>query len=210
MLTKKQHELLLYINEQISRTGVSPSFEDMKAALNLKSKSGIHRLVTGLVERGFIERLPNRARALRVLRTPTDAAAKDGESRWSDPVSLPLMGRIAAGTPIEAISNPDSTLEAPPSLLGPGEHYALEVSGDSMVDAGILDGDIAIIRRVATADNGTIVVALVDREEATLKRFFRRGKSIALEPANKDYETRTYDPGQVEIQGRLSGIVRRY
>ncbi len=211
MLTRRQHELLLYINKTIARTGISPSFENMKQALGLKSKSGIHRLVTGLVERGFLHRLPNRARALRVLQTPEDASAKPGEDHsWGSATSIPLYGRIAAGTPIEAISFSDSTIDTPPAMLGPGEHYALEISGDSMVNAGILDGDIAVIRRAGDADNGTIVVALIDKEEATLKRLRRKGNSIALEPENPNYETRIFGPDRIEVQGTLVGILRKY
>ena len=213
MLTRKQHELLLYINERLSETGVSPSFEEMKDALDLKSKSGVHRLISALEERGFIRRLPNRARALEVLRMPdTRGAAGIGSPAgvaapaappWAanDVLDIPLHGRIAAGTPIEALQGTD-TLPVPAALLGPGEHYALEVAGDSMVDEGILDGDFALIRRQDTARDGEIVVALVNNEEATLKTFRREGQMIRLDPANRQYDPQRYRPDQVQIQGR--------
>jgi repressor LexA len=233
MLTRKQHELLMFINQRLAATGVAPSFDEMKDALNLRSKSGIHRLISGLEERGFIRRLPHRARALEVLKLPTDSAAPATErSRFSPTVirgdfaaalpgapvapdtaaaDLPLYGRIAAGTPIEALRDQSTTVAVPGSLLGRGsEHYALEVAGDSMVDAGIYDGDTIIIQRCDTADNGAIVVALVDNEEVTLKRLRRRGASIALEPANQTYETRIFGPDRVKVQGRLVGLLRRY
>jgi repressor LexA len=234
MLTRKQQELLMFINERITQLGVSPSFDEMKEALGLKSKSGIHRLITGLEERGFIRRLPHRARALEILRLPQDAALhnspqatarKDRQSNvirpdfksgptsvrvGGDVVELPLYGRIAAGTPIEALRDPGNSIAVPPSMLGSGEHYALEIDGDSMIDAGIQDGDTAIIQRCETADNGTIVVALVAGNEVTLKRLRRKGNSIALEPANKKYETRIFGPDQVKVQGRLVGIIRHY
>jgi repressor LexA len=233
MLTRKQHELLMYINQRLAATGVAPSFDEMKDALNLRSKSGIHRLISGLEERGFIRRLPHRARALEVVKLPTDSAAPATErSRFSPTVirgdfaaalpgapvapdtaaaDLPLYGRIAAGTPIEALRDQSTTVAVPGSLLGRGsEHYALEVAGDSMVDAGIFDGDTIIIQRCDTADNGAIVVALVDNEEVTLKRLRRRGASIALEPANQTYETRIFGPDRVKVQGRLVGLLRRY
>jgi len=232
MLTRKQRQLLMFINERIERDGVSPSFEEMKEALQLKSKSGIHRLITGLEERGFIRRLPHRARALEILRLPEDAAAgqrtlpghepanvirpnfKSGptvvQSAREGMTELPLYGRIAAGTPIEALRDPGATFSVPPTLLGRGEHYALEVDGDSMIDAGIQDGDTAIIQRCDTAENGTIVVALVEDNEVTLKRLRRKGQSVALEPANAKYKTRIFGPDQVKIQGRLIGIIRRY
>ena len=221
MLTRKQHELLLYINERLSETGVSPSFEEMKDALDLKSKSGVHRLISALEERGFIRRLPNRARALEVLRMPeTKSAAGVGASSGvaapaappraaNDILDIPLHGRIAAGTPIEALQGTD-TLPVPAALLGPGEHYALEVAGDSMVDEGILDGDFALIRRQDTARDGEIVVALVNNEEATLKTFRREGQMIRLDPANRQYDPQRYRPDQVQIQGRLAGLLRRY
>jgi repressor LexA len=237
MLTRKQHELLVYINDYLAKSGVSPSFDEMKDALDLKSKSGIHRLITGLEERGFLRRLPHRARALEVLRMPETAAvgvnARDparnkkfapnvipGDFRKGlsgrmvtapkRSVELPLYGKIAAGTPIEALRD-TQTIEVPPGLLGRGEHYALEVEGDSMQEAGIVDGDTVIIEKCENAENGTIVVALVEEDsEVTLKRLRRRGNSIALEPANKKYETRIFRPDQVKIQGRLVGLLRRF
>jgi len=235
MLTKKQHELLLFINRRLSESGISPSFEEMKEALKLKSKSGIHRLISGLEERGFIKRLAHRARALEVVKLPEETAVKaprpaergrfsptvirgDFKSALSgapvtasgEAVQLPLYGRIAAGTPIEALRDQSTTVGIPASLLGNGEHYALEVAGDSMVDAGIFDGDTVVVQRCDTADNGSIVVALIDDEEVTLKRLRRRGASIALEPANKTYETRIFGPDRVKVQGRLVGLLRRY
>jgi repressor LexA len=234
MLTAKQRELLLFINQRLMATGVSPSFDEMKDALHLKSKSGIHRLVGGLEERGFIRRLPHRARALEVTKLPEESAAGPagdrgrfsptvirGDFKASLPgapvapdveaVDLPLYGRIAAGTPIEALRDQSATVGVPASLLGRGsEHYALEVAGDSMIEAGILDGDTVIIERSDSAENGAVVVALVDKEEVTLKRLRRRGASIALEPANKAYETRIFGPDRVEVQGRLVGLLRRY
>ncbi|WP_439815922.1 transcriptional repressor LexA [Zavarzinia sp. CC-PAN008] len=232
MLTAKQHELLIYIDAKLKERGVSPSFDEMKDALHLRSKSGIHRLITALEERGFIRRLPHRARALEVLKLPeVDARPKrePGLTTGSvikgtfsnalpaarspvgaDAVSLPLHGRIAAGTPIEALSDHSRVVQVPSALLGPGEHYALEVAGDSMVDAGILDGDTAIIRRCDAAENGTIVVALVDELEATLKRLRRKGNSVALEAANPAYETRIFGPDRVRVQGRLVALLRRY
>ncbi|HYI64679.1 MAG TPA: transcriptional repressor LexA [Allosphingosinicella sp.] len=216
MLTKKQHELLLYIDKRLSETGVSPSFEEMKEALDLKSKSGVHRLISALVERGFINRLKNRARALEVIRMPetkrVTAAANANAApprAANDILDIPLHGRIAAGTPIEALQGTD-TLPVPAALLGPGEHYALEVAGDSMVDEGILDGDFALIRRQETARDGEIVVALVNNEEATLKTFRREGQMIRLDPANRQYDPQRYRPDQVQIQGRLAGLLRRY
>jgi len=234
MLTKKQRELLLYINQRLTATGISPSFDEMKDALSLKSKSGIHRLVSGLEERGFIRRLPHRARALEVVKLPEESAAgAAGErSRFSPTVirgdftgslpgtpvaldvaavELPLYGRIAAGTPIEALRDQTTTVGVPASMLSRGsEHYALEVAGDSMIDAGILDGDTVIIQRSDVAENGVVVVALVDNEEVTLKRLRRRGASIALEPANKAYETRIFGPDRVKVQGRLVALMRRF
>src|SRR3954470_16460171 len=220
MLTRKQHELLLYIDRHLSETGVSPSFEEMKEALDLKSKSGVHRLISALEERGFIRRLANRARALEVLKMPEmKAAAPAGagaSARIRVPqaandmiIDLPLHGRIAAGTPIEALQGTD-TLPVPAALLGPGEHYALEVAGDSMVDEGILDGDYALIKRQDTARDGEIVVALINAEEATLKTFRREGQMIRLDPANRQYDPQRYRPDQVQIQGRLAGLLRRY
>jgi len=235
MLTRKQHELLLFINKKLEDAGVSPSFDEMKDALGLKSKSGIHRLITGLEERGFIRRLPHRARAVEVLRLPENMTAPKappapggfrpqlihGDFRnalsgaavaaEAPSVELPLYGRIAAGTPIEALRDETSFIDVPAGLLaGAGEHYALEVEGDSMVDAGILDGDRVLIERRDTAENGAIIVALVDGEEVTLKRLRRHGNSIALEPANKTYETRIFPAERVRIQGRLVGLIRRY
>ena len=236
MLTKKQHELLMFINQRLAATGVAPSFDEMKDALTLRSKSGIHRLISGLEERGFIRRLPHRARALEVLKLPEESAAPGGNGatergRFSptvirgdfagalpgmpiasdtSSVDLPLYGRIAAGTPIEALRDQSNSVAVPGSLVGRGEHYALEVSGDSMIDAGILDGDTVIIQRCDTAEHGAIVVALVDNIEVTLKRLRRRGASIALEPANKAYETRIFGPDRVKVQGRLVGLLRRY
>jgi repressor LexA len=215
MLTRKQHELLLYIDARLAETGVSPSFEEMKEALDLKSKSGVHRLISALEERGFIRRLPNRARALEVLKMPeTRAAAPKApvqvpQAANDSVVELPLHGRIAAGTPIEALQGTD-TLPVPAALLGPGEHYALEVAGDSMVDLGILDGDYALIRKTDQARDGEIVVALVNQEEATLKTLRREGQMIRLDPANRQYDPQRYRPEQVVIQGRLAGLLRRY
>ena len=230
MLTRKQYELLRFINERLKEAGVPPSFDEMKDALDLRSKSGIHRLITALEERGFIRRLPNRARAIEVIKLPelspgggrrgftpsviegnlgkgrSTAATDDGER----PVAVPVMGRIAAGTPIEALQTRSHIISVPPDMLGSGEHYALEVRGDSMVDAGILDGDMALIKKTEAADTGDIVVALIDEEEATLKRFRRRGASIALEPANASYEVRILPPNRVKIQGKLIGLYRKY
>jgi repressor LexA len=236
MLTKKQHELLQFINERIKSTGVSPSFDEMKEALDLKSKSGIHRLITALEERGFIRRLPNRARALEVLRLADDAstnaprkAAKFSPSvvqgnfarrtpavkprpplAGSTTTDLPILGRIAAGTPIEAIQHEVDRVGAPEALLRGGEHYVLEVQGESMIEAGIFDGDYAIIQRTDDATNGEIIVALVDQKEATLKRLRKKGASIALEAANPAFETRIYGADRVSIQGRLVGLMRKY
>ncbi len=232
MLTRKQYELLAYIHGHIRDNGVSPSFEEMKDALNLKSKSGIHRLITALEERGFLKRLAHRARALEVLRLPENMAPRDDKSRGFAPkviegnftaplggaevandagaVELPLYGRIAAGLPIEALRDHTTTIDIPASMVGGGEHYALEVAGDSMIDAGILDGDVAVIRRAETAENGDIVVAVVDDNEVTLKRLRRRGASVALEPANPAHETRIFGPDQVQVQGRLVSIYRKY
>ncbi|TYR33819.1 transcriptional repressor LexA [Mesorhizobium microcysteis] len=238
MLTRKQHELLLFIHERLKETGIPPSFDEMKEALDLASKSGIHRLITALEERGFIRRLPNRARALEVLRLPDSIAPGLNAARKFSPsviqgslgrapeparvrapsndddatasVSIPVMGRIAAGVPIEAIQHKTHSISVPPEMLSGGEHYALEVRGDSMIDAGIFDGDTVIIKDGQTANPGDIVVALVDDEEATLKRFRRKGASIALEAANPAYETRIFGPDRVKVQGRLVGLIRRY
>lgn len=251
MLTRKQYELLMFINRRLNETGVSPSFDEMKEALDLKSKSGIHRLITSLEERGFLKRLAHKARALQVLKLP-DAVAiypqavAGTESRRSAPglreadagtgftpqvisgglrpgltgaavtaqevsaITLPLYGRIAAGTPIEAIQNRSHTVHVPPEMLSTGDHYALEVKGDSMIEAGILEGDLALIKKADVADTGDIVVALVDSEEATLKRLRKKGASIALEAANPAYETRIFGPDRVQIQGKLVGLYRRY
>jgi repressor LexA len=233
MLTRKQFELLRFIHERLKESGVPPSFDEMKDALDLRSKSGIHRLITALEERGFIRRLPNRARALEVIKLPEPVASgvpgvrrgftpsviegnlgrvrSDSTEDGGRPVAVPVMGRIAAGTPIEAIQTKSHVINMPPDMLSSsGEHFALEVRGDSMVEAGILDGDLALIKRTDVSDTGDIVVALIDDEEATLKRFRRRGASIALEPANSSYEVRILPPNRVKIQGKLIGIYRRY
>jgi repressor LexA len=235
MLTRKQLELLLFINERLKEEGVPPSFEEMKEALNLQSKSGVHRLIVALEERGFLRRMPNRARALEVLKLPDShspslaakkpsgftpsviqgnlgrvkpvAAAQDGAPMGA---VIPMMGRIAAGVPISAIQDHTANITVPPEMLGGGEHFALEVKGDSMIDAGIFDGDTVIIRKGDTAHNGDIVVALVDDEEATLKRLRRKGDSVALEAANTAYETRIFGPDRVRVQGRLVGLMRKY
>ncbi len=227
MLTKKQLELLRYIDQYMKAHSVSPSFEEMKDAVNLKSKSGIHRLVTALEERGFLRRLPHRARALEVIKMPPGTIEAGGfrpsviegdfrpgstatNMEPSDAVVVPLYGRIAAGTPIEALREHNETVEMPATMLAAGDHYALEVEGDSMVDAGILDGDTVLIQQCDTADSGSIVVALIDDTEATLKRLRRKGESIALEPANTAYETRIFGPSRVKVQGKLVGLLRRY
>ena len=238
MLTKKQHELLCFINDCLEATGISPSFEEMKDALDLKSKSGIHRLISALEERGFLRRLPNRARALEILKMPDGVTAGKGPHRSAaststppsqlstlstlqmatsktipiaanDVIEIPLHGRIAAGVPIEAMESA-SMLSVPAALLGSGEHYALEVSGDSMIDAGILDGDYALIQRAETAREGDIVVALVEDQDATLKYFRREGQMVRLDPANAAYEPQRYPADHVRIQGRLAGLLRRY
>ena len=215
MLTAKQHELLNFINDRLSATGVSPSFDEMREALDLKSKSGVHRLISALEERQFIRRLPNRARALEVVRMPEIASAIPAAAKpvvptaANDTIEIPLHGRIAAGTPIEALQGTEG-FAVPAALLGPGEHYALEVSGDSMVEEGILDGDYALIRKVDTARDGEIVVVLIDNEEATLKTYRREGQMIRLDPANRAYEPQRYDERRVAIQGRLAGLIRRY
>lgn len=225
MLTAKQHELLLFIQRKLEETGISPSFEEMKDALDLRSKSGVHRLISALEERGFLRRLPNRARALEVLRQPENVTSakpagpansnvvqltpRARPEAANDIVELPLHGKIAAGVPIEALEG-QSTLPVPAALLGSGEHYALEVSGDSMIDAGILDGDYALVRRTSTARDGEIVVALVRNEEATLKYLRRENGMIRLDPANGAYDPQTYRPEEVEVQGKLAGLLRRY
>jgi repressor LexA len=215
MLTAKQRELLMFIDARLKETGISPSFDEMREALDLKSKSGVHRLISALEERGFIRRLPNRARALEVVKsadarpanvTPIRPAAP---APANDTIDIPMHGRIAAGTPIEALQGTEN-FSVPAALLGPGEHYALEVSGDSMVEEGILDGDFALIRKVDTARDGEIVVALIDNEEATLKTFRREGSMVRLDPANRQYEAQRYDPRRVQIQGKLAGLIRRY
>lgn len=246
MLTRKQRELLQFIQDRLGQTGVSPSFDEMKDALGLKSKSGVHRLITGLEERGFIRRLPHRARALEVMRLAEDqvggrtapaapvpaAQPADSGKRGFTPsviqgdftpsipgamvaqsghtVQLPLYGKIAAGTPIEALRDNSNAVDVPAGMLGRGEHYALSVEGDSMIDAGIHDGDTVLIERCENAENGTIVVALVDNNEVTLKRIRRKGDSIALEPANPSHKTRIFGPDRVKIQGRLIGLMRQY
>jgi repressor LexA len=235
MLTRKQHELLMFIHERIKETGVSPSFDEMKDALDLASKSGIHRLITALEERGFLRRLAHRARALEVVRMPQEATSsapaqtstrapfrpqlvdRGGESAPAAPLAandtreIPILGRIAAGTPIEAIQHERERIPVPEALLGSGEHFALEVAGDSMIDAGILDGDTVLIRKGATANSGEIVVAFVVADgEATLKRLRKKGASIALEAANPRYQTRVFGPDQVQVQGKLVGLFRKY
>ncbi|MBZ9882680.1 transcriptional repressor LexA [Mesorhizobium sp. CA10] len=244
MLTRKQHELLMFIHERLKESGIPPSFDEMKEALDLASKSGIHRLITALEERGFIRRLPNRARALEVLRlpdsiapglnaakkfspsiiqggqgnlsrqvkptTPSRTPTPSNDDEAAAAVSIPVMGRIAAGVPIDAIQHQTHSISVPPDMIMGGEYYALEVKGDSMIEAGIFDGDTVIIRNANTASPGEIVVALVDDEEATLKRFRRKGASIALEAANPAYETRIFGPDRVKVQGKLVGLIRRY
>lgn len=236
MLTAKQKQLLLFINDRMQDEGVPPSFDEMKVALDLKSKSGIHRLITALEERGFIRRLAHRARAIEVIKLPEDSkpaasrptgfqpsvieggapnnvhelAASASSASNAQTVSVPVMGRIAAGVPISAIQSPSHDVACPPDMLAKGEHYALEVHGDSMIDAGIHDGDTVIIRRCNSADNGDIVVALVDQEEATLKRLRKKGGTVALEAANPAYETKIFGPDRIDIQGRLVGLMRRY
>jgi len=242
MLTRKQHELLTFIHERMKESGIPPSFDEMKDALDLRSKSGIHRLITALEERGFIRRLPNRARALEVIKLPDSMNPSLGGRKarfepnviegnlgrvaappprsappssmpgadYGRPVSIPVMGRIAAGTPIEAIQTHSHTITVPPEMLGAGEHFALEVRGDSMIEAGIFDGDTVLIRKQDTAGTGEIIVALVDDEEATLKRLRKRGNSVALEAANPAYETRIFGPDRVKVQGRLVGLLRKY
>ncbi len=225
MLTRKQHELVCFIHDRLAETGVSPSFEEMKDALDLKSKSGVHRLISALEERGFIRRLPNRARALEVIKMPERGGdsrpvsnsnvvnlaprAKATPAPANDVIDIPMHGRIAAGVPIEAIEG-QAMLSVPAALLGAGEHFALEVSGDSMVEAGILDGDYALIKKVDSAREGEIVVALVEDHEATLKYFRREGAMVRLDPANRAYEPQRYKPGQVRVQGKLAGLLRRY
>jgi repressor LexA len=233
MLTRKQHQLLMFIQERLQEAGVPPSFDEMKDALDLKSKSGIHRLITSLEERGFIRRLPNRARALEILKLPESAGAatpakstvlnktpaglgsQHSSSRAANDdnpgfASIPVMGRIAAGTPISAIQENTHMIAVSPEMLGGGEHYALEVKGDSMIEVGILDGDTVVIQKASTATPGDIVVALIDDEEATLKTFRRKGQEVALEAANPAYETRFFGPDRVNVQGKLVGLIRSY
>jgi len=228
MLTRKQHELLMFIHERIKESGVSPSFDEMKEALDLASKSGIHRLITALEERGFLRRLPHRARALEVIKLPQQATAAappkgrapfkpqlvDGSALTpaaaNDSRELPILGKIAAGTPIAAIQQERDRMPVPESILGAGEHFVLEIAGDSMINAGILDGDFVVIKKTDSAVSGDIVVALIDGEEATLKRLRKKGASIALEAANPAYETRIFGPDQVAVQGKLVGLIRRY
>ncbi len=238
MLTAKQKELLLYIHKCVQESGVPPSFDEMKTALDLRSKSGIHRLITALEERGFVRRLPHRARALEIIKLPDALSGGEPQAHGSSSgatvhalqtgqrppptparhqthestsaISIPLMGRIAAGVPISAIQEHTQDIACPPDMLGNGEHFALEVKGNSMIDAGIHEGDVVIIRRTQTATDGDIVVALVEHEEATLKRIRKRGQSVALEAANPNYSTRIFGPDQVEVQGRLVGLIRRY
>lgn len=238
MLTEKQKQLLFFIHERVQESGVPPSFDEMKEALALRSKSGIHRLISALEERGFIRRLPHRARALEILRLPNEPAAEitPGEAQAARkarsrglgvieggqvrkraraesvdaPVSVPVMGRIAAGVPVSAIQNQSHSIQVAPEMLARGDHFALEVRGDSMIDAGILDGDIVLIQQTQSAENGDIVVALIDREEATLKRLRKKGNSVALEAANPAYETRIFGPDRVEIQGKLVALIRQY
>jgi len=224
MLTQKQHDLLLFIHERVQKTGVSPSFDEMKDALDLKSKSGIHRLINALEERGFIRRIAHRARALEVVKLPEDLIAKSAPApgfaeeapgfaqpaNENEPMAIPLVGKIAAGTPIAAIQHEGNFVDVPLGLLARGEHYALEIEGESMTGAGILDGDTVIIQRADTAGEGDIVVALVDEEEATLKTLKKGGGKITLQAENPDFETRTFEPGRVKVQGKLVGLLRRY
>ena len=233
MLTKKQYELLVYIDERLKDTCVSPSFDEMKNALGLASKSGIHRLITGLVERGFIRRRPHRARALEILRHPEREEINHVKPRINDfvpnvvkgdfkmvgaepplevggTIQIPRYEKIAAGVPIEAVDNPTNSIGVPADMIGKGKHYALEVDGESMIDEGIHDGDTVIIRHTDSAENGNIVVAIIDNEEVTLKRLRRKGNSVALEAANKDFETRIFGPSRVKVQGRLVGLIRKY
>ncbi|MEP1230047.1 MAG: transcriptional repressor LexA [Litorimonas sp.] len=209
MLTQKQKDLLLLIDKKIKATGVPPSYDEMKDALGLASKSGIHRLITALEERGFIRRLPNKARALEVLKLPTEANHAPAPMAANDEYEVPFVGKIAAGNPIAAIEDSYNMISVPPNMMGP-DHFALEIEGESMIEAGILDGDIVVIKKANTARNNQIVVALVDQEEATLKRIYKHGQSIDLIPENKDFETKTFGPDRVEVQGILVGLVRSY
>jgi repressor LexA len=229
MLTNKQYELLIFINSILETRGIAPSFEEMKEAINLKSKSGIHRLIIALEERGYLRRLPNRARALEILKLPNNKDkslnneltnvikgnfvhknVQEIQIEEDNSRSIPLYGKIAAGMPIEALNEPSSLIPIPEDMLGAGDHYALTIEGDSMIDAGILEGDKVIIRQTENAENGSIIVALIDDKEATLKRLRRKGASIALEPANALYETQIYGPDRVKVQGKLVGLLRSY
>ena len=209
MLTQKQKDLLLLIDRKIKAVGVPPSYDEMKDALGLASKSGIHRLITALEERGFIRRLPNKARALEVLKLPEDYKAASAPVAANDEYEVPFVGKIAAGNPIAAIEDSYNMISVPPNMMGP-DHFALEIEGESMIEAGILDGDIVVIKKANTARNNQIVVALVDQEEATLKRIYKSGQTIELIPENKDFETKTFGPDRVEVQGILVGLVRKY
>ena len=209
MLTQKQKDLLLLIDRKIKAVGVPPSYDEMKDALGLASKSGIHRLITALEERGFIRRLPNKARALEVLKLPEDYNAAPAPAAANDEYEVPFVGKIAAGNPIAAIEDSYNMISVPPNMMGP-DHFALEIEGESMIEAGILDGDIVIVKKANTARNNQIVVALVDQEEATLKRIYKTGQTIELIPENKDFETKTFGPDRVEVQGILVGLVRKY
>ena len=215
MLTKKQRDLLLYINERMSTGDIAPSFDEMKDALGLKSKSGIHRLISGLVERGYLERLPNRARALQVIKLPDVASNANPQlpnplQGLSTMIQIPLLGKIAAGTPIEAIRHEEDQIELPPNMVGNGEHYALTIEGDSMLNAGIHNGDTVIIKRCETVHNGEIAVALVDNEEVTLKRYYKEQNLIILRPENENYEDQKLSPERVQVQGRLISLLRNY
>ncbi|WP_026942108.1 transcriptional repressor LexA [Hellea balneolensis] len=209
MLTQKQKDLLLLIDRKIKAVGVPPSYDEMKDALGLASKSGIHRLITALEERGFIRRLPNKARALEVLKLPEDYTSAPAPVAANDAYEVPFVGKIAAGNPIAAIEDSYNMISVPPNMMGP-DHFALEIEGESMIEAGILDGDIVIVKKANTARNNQIVVALVDQEEATLKRIYKSGQTIELIPENKDFETKTFGPDRVEVQGILVGLVRKY
>ena len=223
MLTKKQYELLKFINKKLNQVGISPSFDEMKVALNLKSKSGIHRLITGLEERGYIRRLPHRARALEVIKLPkideerplkmslnSNQNNPDNENENSKHISIPLMGKIAAGMPIEAINDPSDTIDVPTSMLSNDEHYALKIDGDSMIEAGIHHEDTVVIRKCDQAENGSIIVALIDNQDATLKLLQKKDKTVELVPANKNYETQIFEADRVKIQGKLAGLIRNY
>ena len=209
MLTKKQNELLKFIYEKQREYGMSPSFDEMKDALGLKSKSGIHRMIIALEERGFVKKLPNKARALEIIKLPKNNEASN-DSKNDDSISIPFVGKVAAGTPIQALEDISNSIEVPPSMIGNGEYYALQVEGDSMINAGILNNDTAIIKKTEIIDSGDIAVALIDDSEATLKRIRKKKKSLALESANPAYETKIYSPENIKIQGKLVGLLRRY